>query len=243
LETDDGGMAGDSGGAIKIGINWHRLIRPDGSQWTFKAVTADAQGRAGAIGYLDEQLMKKYTFPVVSTALQGLINIAMTGSGDSTTTTGFGSTTTTQSARSQAYQDARDEVNDRIKEIVKKIMDNKEKIKSVAYVPAGTRIIIYPNQDLWLNSVERPQKNAGGNGSGGPEKAEVLSDSSDDGSSVQVQYDGTNVQPATPPNPQPQGPGLTSSTTPSQPVQNYSGTNNSNTPQLLPDDVNNGGGQ
>ena len=66
-----GATGGNSGGAVKIGISWKRLIRPDGSQFIFSnANTADAQGRAGAIGYLDEQLLKRYAMPLLSTALE-----------------------------------------------------------------------------------------------------------------------------------------------------------------------------
>ena len=71
LGGDSGSSGGNSGGAVKIGITWTRLIRPDGSQFMLgNAQTADAQGRAGAIGYLDEQLLKKYTAPMLVTAME-----------------------------------------------------------------------------------------------------------------------------------------------------------------------------
>ena len=35
------------------------------------------------------------------------------------------------------------------------MLEDKAKIRSVTYVPAGTRIIIFPNEDLWLNSEKR----------------------------------------------------------------------------------------
>ncbi len=234
-------MAGDSGGAIKVGIKWERLVRPDGSQWVFReAVTADAQGRAGAIGYLDEQLMKKYTLPIVSTALQGLLNIALVGGGSETTTTGFGQTTTTKDARSQAYSDARDEINDQIKKIVNEIMKSKQKIKAVAYVPAGTRIIIYPNQDLWLNSVERSKTSGQGDkGDGKGEKADVFSSGEDEGGSVEVQYDGTNVQPVSAPNPQPTSSTFSSGTSDIQPQSQSYPVENTGAVDL---GVGNGGG-
>lgn len=194
LDDNMDDLGGESGGAIKINITWKRLIRPDGSQWTFSgAQTADAQGRAGAIGYLDEQLMKRYTFPVVSTALQGMVNVLMAAGDGSTSTTNSNGTTTTQDARSEAMHDARDQVNARITEIIKEIMKRKAAIKSVAYVPAGTRIIIYPNQDLWLNSIERSMRNSNTGEDGSDRgKAEVFSNGRDGGDNVEVTYDGNN---------------------------------------------------
>jgi hypothetical protein len=59
--VNGGGANATNGGAVKSGIVWNRLIRPDGSQFTFNnAQTADAQGRSGAIGYLDQQLLYYY---------------------------------------------------------------------------------------------------------------------------------------------------------------------------------------
>ncbi|MBR3676736.1 MAG: TrbI/VirB10 family protein [Alphaproteobacteria bacterium] len=202
------GTGGNSGGAVKIDISWSRLIRPDGSQWILSnAQTADAQGRAGAIGYLDEQLLKKYSVPLMNTVLQGLVNIATAGGGESTTTTNSdGSKTTTTDARAQAYQDARKAFNDRVGDMIQEIMDKKAQIKSVVYVPAGTRIIIYPNEDLWLNSIKRDAKRRANGGSGAGGEADTLSNG-EMGQGGEVTYEGNyreNVQPArAPSNPQP----------------------------------------
>ena len=157
--VNGGGSNATNGGAVKIGIVWNRLIRPDGSQFTFSnAQTADAQGRSGAIGYLDQQLLKKYSLPLVTTALQTAANYLMASGDGSTSTTNSNGTTTTSDARSEAMQDGRKEFNDRMKEILDDIIKDKANIRSVTYIPAGTRIIIYPNQDLWLNSRELSAK-------------------------------------------------------------------------------------
>lgn len=206
------GSGGNSGGAVKIDIGWTRLIRPDGSQWTLgNAQTADAQGRTGAIGYLDEQLLKKYSVPLLNTVLQGLVNIATANGGDSTTTTNSdGSKTTTSDARAQAYNDARKAFNDRVSDMIQEIMDKKSQIQAVVYVPAGTRIIIYPNEDLWLNSVKRDKGRRGsssGSGSTNEEADTLSSGGMGESGSGGVTYDGNyqeNVQPARAPNaPQP----------------------------------------
>ncbi len=238
-----GDMAGDSGGAVKIGITWTRLIRPDGSQWTLSsAQSADAQGRAGVIGYLDEQLMKRYALPVVSTTLQGLVNIAMARGEGSTTTQNANGTTTTQDARSAAAEDARDEVNDQITKIINDIMKRKEKIRSVAYVPAGTRIIIYPNQDLWLNSIKRDKRRSRVSGGNNGEDAVTFSDGeAGDGGSAEVTYDGSrqsNVRPASAPapqsRPQPQStPKYTPPPQPTQPAPSIESSSDGDVPELL----------
>lgn len=172
-EGDSSG--GNSGGAVKIGITWRRLIRPDGSQFTFGGTTADAQGRAGAIGYLDEQLLKKYSMPMLTSMLQNATAYLMaSGSGSSTSSSGA----STEDARSQAAEDARQNFIQQMDSIFNQILESKADIKAITYVPAGTRIIIFPNEDLWLNSEEREKKkgtpgymDSGFSGSGLVEKA------------------------------------------------------------------------
>ena len=154
LSSDGESTGGNSGGAVKIGISWKRLIRPDGSQFTFKAETADAQGRAGAIGYLDEQLLKRYSMPLLTSMLQNATAYVMASGKGSTTT----DTSTTTGARSQAAEDARQNFIQQMDKIFQEILERKANIKAVTFVPAGTRIIIFPNEDLWLNSEEREKK-------------------------------------------------------------------------------------
>ena len=151
-----GSSGGNSGGAVKIDISWKRLIRPDGSQFMIDgSQTADAQGRAGAIGYLDEQLLKKYTAPMLITAMESATAYLMaSGNG---TTEGNGYSTT--SSKSQAASDARENFLDQMDDIFKEIIEKKADIQAVTYVPAGTRIIIFPKVDLWLNNPDRAKKN------------------------------------------------------------------------------------
>lgn len=249
-----GGVNARDGGAAKIGITWERLIRPDGSQWKFNnAQTADAQGRAGAIGYLDQQLLKKYTFPLVTTSLQTAANWLLASGGESTTSiSDNGTTTTTADARSQAMSEGRQNFNDQMKDILKEIIDDKAKIRAVTYVPAGTRIIIYPNQDLWLNSRER-SKEQKKNAANEKDYHKGLLNEDDEGhpgggeDDVSVTYDGNyqNVQPAS----APQGGGVPRQPAPSgninqnpagyvaptadQPLPSMDGDETSDVPELL----------
>lgn len=243
------GMNATNGGAAKINITWERLIRPDGAQWRLNnAQTADAQGRAGAIGYLDQQLLKKYTLPLVTTSLQAAANWLMASGGNSTSSVSSdGTTTTTSDARSQALTDARKEFNDQMKEILQDMIEDKARIRSVTYVPAGTRIIIYPNADLWLNSRDRTKTKMEGEreyqkGDG------LLNPDYDAGSSNDaggVTYDGNyqNVQPARAPQPTPtpaqtpsninQNPAGYVAPSAGQPLPSMDGGDSSDVPELL----------
>lgn len=203
-----GGGAGGNGnattGATRVDITWERLVRPDGSAFEFKsAQTGDAQGRGGALGYLDPQLVKRYAFPVSLAFMQGAINVAMAQGDTSTNENG----TTTQDARAAAFQDARDNVNQTIQQIIEQVISDKmESVQSISYVPAGTRLIIYPKTDMWIRTAEREKAQEKALGS--IDKPTVLMDDRDpygsthgtsSGSSGNstVVYDGnTNAQPA-----------------------------------------------
>ena len=153
MGTSSGGSGGgNSGGAVRVNITWTRLIRPDGSAFEFSsAQTGDAQGRGGAIGYLDEQLMKKYTLPMITNLLSSAVAY-VAASGETSTTSDGG---TVESARQEAAQDARENFLDNMDQMFDQILQDKTNIAAVTYVPAGTRLIIYPKEDLWIRTPER----------------------------------------------------------------------------------------
>ena len=156
VSGDGANSGGNSGSAVKIGITWKRIIRPDGAQFLLSsAQTADAQGRAGAIGYLDQQLLKRYTMPLMNTVLTSAIAYVTAASGGTTTSSNG---TTTQDDKAQAADQARQNFLDNMDQMFQEMLEDKSKIKSVTYVPAGTRIIIFPNEDLWLNNEKRNQE-------------------------------------------------------------------------------------
>ncbi len=205
-----GVTGGNSGGAVKIGISWKRLIRPDGSQFIFSnANTADAQGRAGAIGYLDEQLLKRYTLPLLTTALEsGLAYVMASGKG----TTSYNNGNSTEDARSQAAEEARQNFINQMNSIFEEILQRKANIRSVTYVPAGTRIIIFPNEDMWLNDDKREKEKVVNQNIDTVKAPLINNGGSSAGASTNVTYDGNyreNVQPVSAANqPQRRGGGL-----------------------------------
>ena len=137
--------------SAKVQIAWERLIRPDGSLFVFQGITGDAQGRGGALGYLDQQLFKKYTLPIMTTALTSYTSYIMAPKDDDD------NSSDTESPRQQAANDARQNFLQDMNRIFEQILADKTNIKPLTYVPAGTRIIVYPNIDLWLRTPERDE--------------------------------------------------------------------------------------
>lgn len=160
-----GGGSGESS-VTRVQISWKRLIRPDGSAFEFSsAQTGDAQGRAGALGYVDEQLLKKYTAPIVTSVLSSAI--AYFTATDETTESGGDSSV--ENSRQQAANDARQNFLDNMDQIFNDIVQRKSEIQAAVYIPAGTRLIIYPKEDLWIRTIERGQNYEAKQNSGKPE--------------------------------------------------------------------------
>ena len=132
--------------SAKVQISWQRLIRPDGSMFKFDGLTADAQGRGGALGYMDKQLFKRYTMPVMTTVLTSTMAYLMATDDDGTGDT--------ESSKQEAANDARQNFLDQMNQMFEQILQDKSSIQAMSYVPAGTRIIIFPKVDLWLRTVE-----------------------------------------------------------------------------------------
>ena len=96
---------GSTGSAVRVNITWERLIRPDGSAFEFgEATTGDAQGKAGALGYIDEQLLKKYTLPIVTSTLTSALTFLSAAGETSTSSNG----STVQDSKAEAANEARE---------------------------------------------------------------------------------------------------------------------------------------
>ena len=147
-----GKMSGNAGEnhVAKMEISWERLIRPDGGAFAFSATSGDAQGRGGVAAYLDEQLLAKYGKPILSSSVTSLITY-MAARYDPVETDNA-TDTTTQSDASKAAQDARETFRDNMDQIFQQLIDAATEIPPVVFVPAGTRITVFSNEDLWLRS-------------------------------------------------------------------------------------------
>ena len=213
MGSSSGGLGGGtSGGAVRTSITWTRLVRPDGSAFEFAdAQTGDAQGRGGALGYLDEQLLKRYMAPIATNLATNALAFVMASGSETTSSNG----STTQDARAAAAQDARQGFQNDMQQVFQDLMQRMTNIQTVTYVPAGTRLIIYPKVDLWLRTFEREQSDQYSKEA--MDKPEAFIDDRDPvgslhkgnaggkkttsgGGSSTVAYDGenVNVQPAAP---------------------------------------------
>ncbi len=139
--------------AAKISISWERLIRPDGAAFKFVAVSGDAQGRGGVAAYLDLQLMKKFMLPFVSTMGEGAILKATEllerhDTSKSSASAALQEGGTTGNADSQI----RGMFIQNFRDVWGELMEMAGDIPNVVYVPSGTRLTAYSNEDLWLRS-------------------------------------------------------------------------------------------
>ena len=146
------GKASGSGGenhVAKLEISWERLIRPDGSAFKFSAQSGDAQGRGGVAAYLDEQMIVKYGKPVMTSLLTSATAYISATNSDITTKE---SGDQVQSDRSQAASDARTSFIDAMNGVFEQLLEEATSIKPIVWVPAGTRLTIFSNADLWLRT-------------------------------------------------------------------------------------------
>lgn len=172
IGTCGGGSGSEAASAsARITIEWERLIMPNGVMFDMSsAKSADAQGRGGVLGYLDRQLFKKYAMPFVTNlATSGLAILFAT---DEESKEGEG-----ESSRQEAMNDARQNFLDNTQEMFEQILEDRSNIRAITFVPAGTRIIVYPGKDLWLRTIEDDAKGENDTG-GSSEKPTVFLDDS-----------------------------------------------------------------
>lgn len=144
-----GGGGGGGKHVEKVTISWTRLIRPDGSAFKLSATSGDAQGRGGIPAYLDEQLLKKYGKPVLTSTLTSAIAF-LTATNEDLTIKDNGDQV--MSSRTQAANDARSNFVDSMSQIFQQLLEEATETEDVLFVPAGTRLTVYSNEDLWLRS-------------------------------------------------------------------------------------------
>lgn len=160
-----------SSGGMKLDISWERIIRPDGIAFRIlSAKTGDAQGRGGgAVGYVDEQLVKKYGLRLAGTIATSAAAYMIAANEDATNGE-------VETSKQQAASDSRENFLDEMKGIMQEIVQNKENIEQVTYIPAGTRIIVYPGVDLWLRTMKDVEKREEGKETVGGEDVLVTDD-------------------------------------------------------------------
>ena len=136
----------------KMQISWERLIRPDGSAFNLSgAQSGDAQGRGGVAAYLDEQLWSKYGTSIMSTLASSAVSY-MLATNDELQSSGSGSYS--GSGRAVALAEGRQQFIEKIGDILDDIIEKSKDKPPVVFIPAGTRLTVFPSQDLWLRSPD-----------------------------------------------------------------------------------------
>ena len=156
-----GTFAGEQGSdkrVAKLEITWQRLIRPDGSAFTFEATSGDAQGRGGVSAYLDDQLVQKFGKPIMTSVVTSAISYMMATNDDMYQDT-YGNTIT--SSKTEAANDARENFINSMQTIFDQLVQDATNIPVVIFVPSGTRLTVFANEDLWLRSEEEDIEEAG----------------------------------------------------------------------------------
>lgn len=152
LIGDFAGEQGSTKRVAKLEITWKRLIRPDGGSFSFQASSGDAQGRGGISAYLDEQLVEKFGKPIMSSVITSAVSYMMATNDEVLKDANTDETTT--SARSEAVNDARKNFIDAMQQIFDRLLQDAAGIEPVIFVPSGTRLTVFSNEDLWLRSEE-----------------------------------------------------------------------------------------
>lgn len=143
----NGGGGEASSGSARLNISWERMILPNGVMFEMKsAQTGDAQGRGGVLGYLDRQLFKKYSMPYSTSLANSAMSILFATDDDSKGET--------ETSKQQAMNDARQSFLEDTKSMFNKILADRADIRAITFIPAGTRIIVYPKVDLWLRTMD-----------------------------------------------------------------------------------------
>ncbi len=152
------GEQGSDKRVAKLEITWQRLIRPDGSAFSFEATSGDAQGRGGIAAYLDDQLVQKFGKPIMTSVVTSAISYMMATNDDMYQDMNGNRIV---SSKTEAANDARENFISSMQTIFDQLVQDATNIPVVIFVPSGTRLTVYANEDLWLRSEEEDIEDAG----------------------------------------------------------------------------------
>lgn len=127
-------------GETRIAVTWIRLITPDGINiHTVNAEMADAMGRTGMTGYIDEKMWDKYGIPLLVTTLQIAAAAAFPVKSDN------------QAVLVEGYGSS-------VANMGQTVLDERIQMKPVVEIPAGSRINISIMKDVWFPEPEKSQR-------------------------------------------------------------------------------------
>ena len=137
-------------GSERSVVNWTQIIRPDGARFMMKASGGDAMGQAGVPGYTDHRYWKRFGSILMGTVLKSGVAIGTNAASTATTVPG-GQVTSSQNNGAIVSGIVSNDINS----IVQQIIAENSAVKPVTTVPAGTRLTIFPQQDLMLFPIDQ----------------------------------------------------------------------------------------
>ena len=138
----------------RLNITWFRMITPQGVNITFnhlQADTADAMGRGGAVGTVQQRAFDRYAAPILESGVD-MLSVAARAAFGSNQTTSYNSLSGQQSNSESKYDAAIDDFNNRaagdIKNGIQSLLDQRRNV----VVAPGTRIEILPQEDIYFKT-------------------------------------------------------------------------------------------
>ena len=132
----------DKIGQKRLTITWIRIITPDGINiHTGNAEMADAMGRTGITGYMDNKYIDKYGIPLLITTIQAAAAYAFP-------------------VKSQGQAIMVETYGNSMANMGQTVLDETMQIKPIVEIPAGSRINIAILKDIWFPEPEHKTINA-----------------------------------------------------------------------------------
>ncbi len=138
----------------RVGIQWHRMITPNGVNISFQnllADSADASGIGGVPGRVRERAFDRYAAPVIASLIDIASVAARAAFGENQTTSVdpiTGRETNTRSRWDSAIDDFNNTARQTLQNSVRGLLDTRRAI----VVPGGTRIEIQIQEDIYFRS-------------------------------------------------------------------------------------------
>ncbi len=142
-----------AGGADRVGVVWSQIIRPDGARFMFQGSGADAQGRAGVPGFVDNRYLRRFGAALLGTVLKVVPTVTSGAKEQPGSGVDIGGTGNSNARNTGAI--VSDIVVADVNAALGPIIQQNAALPPIITVPAGTRLTIMPMMDLVLAPVER----------------------------------------------------------------------------------------
>jgi type IV secretion system protein VirB10 len=119
--------------STRLGATCKRIIRPDGMSVALTdSNVADRVGRNGLIGDLDHRTLERYGAAFTVSLISALAQAS------------------SQISDQQTFNNAATQLSNNLGQVTSKVLEQKLDLRPIITVPAGSRIHIIPNQDIYF---------------------------------------------------------------------------------------------